>query len=830
MPKKDAGAAGITVHLRVRPSKKASNFFESKTSLADGGRAAALADSERPPARRGPRRRVRQQLEAEPPLPLRLDHPDGRDAGGRVRDGRAGGGRERARRLQLDRVRVRPDGLGQDLHDHRRARAHTGRAGSSRARSRRSSPRSASARDAQWTAHVSYLELYNEQGFDLLDPSHDTKALEDLPRVKMLEDEDGNFHLRNLSMHRAESEEDALNLLFLGDTNRAISETAMNQASSRSHCIFTLFVEGRKVGSDRVMRAKLHLVDLAGSERVHKTKSDGQTLREAQFINTSLFFLEMVIVALGEKSQGKGGRTHVPYRNSMMTSVLRDSLGGNCKTIMVATISAEAAQTEESLSTCRFAQRVALVKNDALVNEDVDPAQQIVRLKGEVSNLKAEVAYLKGEAGEGAPVTDDERAALRAAREAYVGSRDPHAALAIGSYTRAKIHDCFAILKNLVLDARDAARAAAAAAARTATAPGRDAREEGGASAELEEELARAAHAARARERDRDPRQHGQAGQGRAARQRGGVRARRRRRRRRRARSPAPSSAAAPSPVSRDADAKSGFGGGGGGGGGAKPAGGGAARPRAARSIGGVAVALPPESERELLEEPAAALGWFRERYAANATAEENKHVLKEKYALAKAMGERVNAARGRIEYHKKSIEAIRRERAMEREGLVGDDGAAARGDDGGDDAAEREESDEEREHKAAIEAEKATYKESFAALRELKKEIEHIQRLLEKGRAKLQADFDQWYDAVLRLGQARRPRAARGRRRRPPRRARARPGARAEAKHGAGDGAGGDAKRAGLLTGNKDADDDIRAFFKAKDELLRRQQQQAAS
>ena len=447
MPKKDAGAAGITVHLRVRPSKKASNFFESD-SLDDGGEL------------------LRWQIPSDHPLV----------AG---RDGEYVNNSKLNHRFRFDSI-IPMDATQEDVFatvgqaavanvldgynstvfaygQTGSGKTFTITGGPERYQDRGIIPRAISAifaafrerADAQWTAHVSYLELYNEQGFDLLDPSHDTKALEDLPRVKMLEDEDGNFHLRNLSMHRAESEEDALNLLFLGDTNRAISETAMNQASSRSHCIFTLFVEGRKVGSDRVMRAKLHLVDLAGSERVHKTKSDGQTLREAQFINTSLFFLEMVIVALGEKSQGKGGRTHVPYRNSMMTSVLRDSLGGNCKTIMVATISAEAAQTEESLSTCRFAQRVALVKNDALVNEDVDPAQQIVRLKGEVSNLKAEVAYLKGEAGEGAPVTDDERAALRAACEAYVGSRDPHAALAIGSYTLAKIHDCFAILKNL---------------------------------------------------------------------------------------------------------------------------------------------------------------------------------------------------------------------------------------------------------------------------------------------------------------------------------------------------------------------------------------------
>ena len=95
--------------------------------------------------------------------------------------------------------------------------------------------------------YVSYLEIYQGDGYDLLDPSHDTKSFEDLPRVRMLEDDHGNFHLKNLSMHPAETEEEALNLLFLGDTNRAIAETPMNMASSRSHCIFTLSLEVRQV-------------------------------------------------------------------------------------------------------------------------------------------------------------------------------------------------------------------------------------------------------------------------------------------------------------------------------------------------------------------------------------------------------------------------------------------------------------------------------------------------------------------------------------------------------------------------------------------------------
>jgi len=166
-----------------------------------------------------------------------------------------------------------------------------------------------------------------------------------MKKVSLLEDEDGRYHLKNLSMHPVASEEDALNCLFLGDTNRAISETDMNLQSSRSHCVFTISIEGRKQGEDSVRRSKLHLVDLAGSERVGKSGTQGQTLKEAKYINSSLFYLEMVIVALHEKATK--GRAHIPYRNSMMTNVLRDSLGGNCKTVMVATISPDERNTDE---------------------------------------------------------------------------------------------------------------------------------------------------------------------------------------------------------------------------------------------------------------------------------------------------------------------------------------------------------------------------------------------------------------------------------------------------------------------------------------------------
>ncbi|CAO2607340.1 Kinesin-like protein KIF6 [Lemmus lemmus] len=243
-----------------------------------------------------------------------------------------------------------------------------------------------------YTTHISYLEIYNECGYDLLDPRHEASKLEDLPKVTILEDPDQNIHLKNLSLHQATTEEEALNLLFLGDTNRMIAETPMNQASTRSHCIFTVHLTSKEPGSATLRRAKLHLVDLAGSERVAKTGVGGLLLTEAKYINLSLHYLEQVIIALSEKR-----RTHIPYRNSVMTSVLRDSLGGNCLTTMIATLSLEKRNIDESISTCRFAQRVALIKNEAVLNEEMDPRLMIIRLQKEIADLKAELAMATGE-------------------------------------------------------------------------------------------------------------------------------------------------------------------------------------------------------------------------------------------------------------------------------------------------------------------------------------------------------------------------------------------------------------------------------------------------
>ncbi|KAJ1461060.1 P-loop containing nucleoside triphosphate hydrolase protein [Pelagophyceae sp. CCMP2097] len=634
------------------------------------------------------------------------------------------------------------------------------------------------------------MEIYNEQGFDLLDPGHETKAQADMKRVKMMEDADGNFHLRNLGLHRAESEEDALNLLFLGDTNRAISATAMNQASSRSHCIFTIFIEGRQVGSDVVLRSKLHMVDLAGSERTHKTKSDGVTLREAQYINTSLFYLEMVIVALNEKS--KQGRSHIPYRNSMMTSVLRDSLGGNCKTAMIATVSAEREQTDESISTCRFAQRVALVKNDAQINEETDPVVTISRLKGEVQTLRAEVQYLKGESGEGNALTDGERAELRGACEEYVSSRDAEAQLQVNPLTLTRIRDCFAIFKNMVLAAAESAVGGGGASDDAARLKQllkerdneiailvnmvRQAKKGGGSQRIPPLALGAASRATPLAGHDDDDEastsmsDHGP-----------------------RSSRAAPRGAAdAKQAPSESRDAKR-----------AAPA----PRRNEPKVIAGVSCGL---SDRAIRDDPQQAFQYFRDRSKTNHAMEANKVLLKERFLAAKALGAQVNSSRNAISYLKKTIEQLRRERAVD--DVVASPGSPV--------AAPPPPADEEK-HRLAIEVEKDAYKASFDKLRGLKSEIEGIQKMLEAGRTRLQADFGAWYDQVLRTppqpaadgDDARRAWAT------PPGfdASHAEPKAPGARARGAGD-------RGTPTTGNADADDDVRAFYKAKEELAQLQ------
>ncbi|KAJ1555029.1 Kinesin-like protein kif9, partial [Cladochytrium tenue] len=243
------------------------------------------------------------------------------------------------------------------------------------------------------TIRVSYLEIYNEQIIDLLgDPSSDTaRSFADSSNggLIVVEDKAGAPHVKGLNVQIANSEEEALNLLFEGETNRSIAEHQMNKSSTRSHCIFTMYLESRSrvESSEKVISSKLNLVDLAGSERLAKTQTQGVSMKEAMYINKSLTFLEQVIIALADKR-----RDHIPYRQSKLTHVLRDSLGGNCNTLMIANVWGERAHIEETISTLRFATRMMCVSNTPVVNVQFDPIALIKKYERDITDLKQELA------------------------------------------------------------------------------------------------------------------------------------------------------------------------------------------------------------------------------------------------------------------------------------------------------------------------------------------------------------------------------------------------------------------------------------------------------
>jgi kinesin family member 6/9 len=210
------------------------------------------------------------------------------------------------------------------------------------------------------------------------------------------------------------------------------------------------------------------LTPARSSERTGKTHASGLLLREATSINKSLHYLELVIGALQEARP-----RHVPYRNSLLTCVLRDSLGGNCKTAMVATLNPEAEHTDEGITTCRFAQRVAGVSNDAVVNTEVDPGVLIGQLRARVAALEGEVTVLRGGGGGGGDdgeaadsdnVLPDERAAIAAAVDAWVAgattaptdaaSAPGDTRLVIRPLTPARVQVAFSALRSLVALAR----------------------------------------------------------------------------------------------------------------------------------------------------------------------------------------------------------------------------------------------------------------------------------------------------------------------------------------------------------------------------------------
>uniref|UniRef100_A0A2K6GY29 Kinesin-like protein n=1 Tax=Propithecus coquereli TaxID=379532 RepID=A0A2K6GY29_PROCO len=174
-----------------------------------------------------------------------------------------------------------------------------------------------------------------------------------------------------------------------GETNRIIASHTMNKNSSRSHCIFTIYVEAhsRTLSDEKYITSKINLVDLAGSERLGKSGSEGRVLKEATYINKSLSFLEQAIIALGDQK-----RDHIPFRQCKLTHALKDSLGGNCNMVLVTNIYGEATQLEETLSSLRFASRMKLVTTEPAINEKYDAERMVKNLEKELALLKQELA------------------------------------------------------------------------------------------------------------------------------------------------------------------------------------------------------------------------------------------------------------------------------------------------------------------------------------------------------------------------------------------------------------------------------------------------------
>ena len=238
--------------------------------------------------------------------------------------------------------------------------------------------------------YMSYLEIYNENIYDLLDREHRDRPLSEWPKIGYLEDAWGDLHLLNLNTFEVTSEAEALKVLFLGNFHRVVSETPMNMASSRSHCILSTTIDVRSADGAEVCISKLHMVDLAGSERVYKRETHATTRREGCCINLSLHYLEQVIIALNAQRQreerggggggggsGSGSAAHIPFRNSTLTTVLRNSLGGNCRTAFVVTLNPEAEFVDESISSCRFACRCAALRSAVSKNKHLDPRAEL---------------------------------------------------------------------------------------------------------------------------------------------------------------------------------------------------------------------------------------------------------------------------------------------------------------------------------------------------------------------------------------------------------------------------------------------------------------------
>ncbi|XP_048391588.1 kinesin-like protein KIF13B isoform X2 [Stegostoma tigrinum] len=243
--------------------------------------------------------------------------------------------------------------------------------------------------EQRFTVEVSYMEIYNEKVRDLLDPKGSRHTL------KVREHKVLGPYVDGLSKLAVTSYKDIESLMSEGNKSRTVAATNMNEESSRSHAVFNIILTHTlydlQSGTSGEKVSKLSLVDLAGSERAAKSGAAGDRLKEGSNINKSLTTLGLVISALADQAAGKNKNKFVPYRDSVLTWLLKDSLGGNSKTAMIATVSPAADNYDETLSTLRYADRAKNIINHAVVNED--PNARIIReLREEVDKLREQLS------------------------------------------------------------------------------------------------------------------------------------------------------------------------------------------------------------------------------------------------------------------------------------------------------------------------------------------------------------------------------------------------------------------------------------------------------
>ncbi|XP_019415055.1 PREDICTED: kinesin-like protein KIN-4A isoform X3 [Lupinus angustifolius] len=290
----------------------------------------------------------------------------------------------------------------------------------------------------EFQLHVSFIEILKEEVRDLLDPSSMSKldtanghvgkvTSPGKPPIQIRETSNGVITLAGSTEVSVATLKEMAACLEQGSMSRATGSTNMNNQSSRSHAIFTITLEQmRKINipngsslndtmSEEYLCAKLHLVDLAGSERAKRTGSDGLRFKEGVHINKGLLALGNVISALGDEKKRKEG-LHVPYRDSKLTRLLQDSLGGNSRTVMIACISPADINAEETLNTLKYANRARNIQNKPVINRD-PMSNEMLKMQQQLEYLQAELCARGGGSSEEVQVLKERIAWLEAVNE-----------------------------------------------------------------------------------------------------------------------------------------------------------------------------------------------------------------------------------------------------------------------------------------------------------------------------------------------------------------------------------------------------------------------------